>query len=87
MTSNAIELSNPAAYADAAKHCYVALVVLGNTQVDLVSISFGPLPPPPSNGYTLFAPMSDTTTYLIDDKGVVVHSWPGEYARRQRFAR
>jgi hypothetical protein len=53
--------------------------VLGNTQVDLVSISYGPLPPPPSNGYTLFAPMADTSAYLIDDKGVVVHSWTGQY--------
>jgi hypothetical protein len=79
LTSNAIEIGNPAAYADAAKRCYVALVVLGNTQVELVSISFGPLPPPPSNGYTLFAPMADTSTYLIDDKGTVVHSWPGQY--------
>ena len=27
------------------------------------------------NGYTLFAPMSYTTTYLIDNNGLLIHSW------------
>lgn len=79
LTTNEIEISNPATYGDSAKHCYAALVVLGSTPAELASISFGPLPPPPNNGYTLFAPMSDTTTYLIDDKGAVVHTWAGQY--------
>jgi hypothetical protein len=28
-------------------------------------------------GYTLFAPLDATTTYLIDNSGRLVHSWPG----------
>ncbi len=28
-----------------------------------------------SDGYTLFAPMQSTTTYLIDMDGQVVHTW------------
>ncbi|MCP4135589.1 MAG: arylsulfotransferase [bacterium] len=30
-------------------------------------------------GYTLFAPMNSTTTYLIDINGTVVHSWESNY--------
>lgn len=30
-------------------------------------------------GYTLFAPFSDTTTYLIDLDGKVVHTWASRY--------
>jgi hypothetical protein len=80
LTGNDLELSDPSLYAGSEKHCYIALVVLGNTQVTLVSISFGPLPlPPPDDGYTLFAPMADTTTYLIDHAGAVVHTWVDQY--------
>jgi hypothetical protein len=31
------------------------------------------------NGYTLFAPNSNTTTYLIDNDGLLVHSWQSDY--------
>ncbi len=31
------------------------------------------------NGYTLFAPMTSTTTYLINNCGEEIHSWPSEY--------
>jgi hypothetical protein len=31
------------------------------------------------NGYTLFAPLSYTTTYLINNEGLLVHSWVSEY--------
>lgn len=31
------------------------------------------------DGYVLFAPMANTTTYLIDKCGYYVHSWPGTY--------
>ncbi|MBK6808310.1 MAG: aryl-sulfate sulfotransferase [Sandaracinaceae bacterium] len=31
----------------------------------------------PSPGYTLFAPMASTASYLLDLAGDVVHSWPG----------
>jgi hypothetical protein len=31
-------------------------------------------------GYTLFAPLRSTTTYLIDMRGNVVHSWASDYA-------
>lgn len=75
---NEVVVSDPSAYADADKHCYAAIVLLGSLEAELASISFGPLPPP-DNGYTLFAPMADTTTYLIDNAGVVVHTWPGTY--------
>lgn len=30
-------------------------------------------------GYTLLAPITSTTTYLIDHAGQVVHSWPSSY--------
>jgi len=30
-------------------------------------------------GYTLFAPVNNTNTYLIDNCGEQVHSWPSEY--------
>ena len=30
-------------------------------------------------GYTLFAPLRSTTTYLIDMRGTVVHEWKGDY--------
>lgn len=78
LSGDALAISHPAAYADAAKHCFCALVVLGATPGELVSISFGPLPPP-DTGYTLFAPMASSTTYLINDSGTVVHTWPGVY--------
>ncbi|MBS4028478.1 MAG: YHYH protein [Ignavibacteriales bacterium] len=32
------------------------------------------------NGYTLFAPMRYTTTYLINNNGKLVHSWESSYA-------
>lgn len=34
-------------------------------------------------GYTLFAPLNSTTTYLIDMQGTVVHSWPSRYTPGQ----
>lgn len=80
LTSNDLVLNAPALYADASKHCYAAVMFLGSAQYSLVSISFGPLPPPVSNGYTLFAPIVDTSEYLIDDTGTVVHSWAGTAA-------
>lgn len=30
-------------------------------------------------GYTLFAPMSYEVTYLIDNQGRLIHSWPSQY--------
>lgn len=77
LTGSDLALSTPADYADSTKRCFAAIVVLGATPVELASISFGPLPVP--RGYTLFSPMQDRTTYLIDDQGVVVHTWEGEY--------
>jgi hypothetical protein len=34
---------------------------------------------PASPGYTLFAPLSTTTTYLVDLRGQLVYSWPSAY--------
>lgn len=34
-------------------------------------------------GYTLFAPLNSTTTYLVDMKGQVAHSWPSKYVPGQ----
>jgi hypothetical protein len=34
-------------------------------------------------GYTLFAPIDSTTTYLIDLEGKLVHSWPSKYTPGQ----
>jgi len=34
------------------------------------------------DGYTLFAPMRSTTTYLIDNSGEVVHTWESAYKPR-----
>ncbi|MAF64098.1 MAG: arylsulfotransferase (ASST) [Planctomycetes bacterium] len=33
----------------------------------------------PFEGLTLFQPLNSTTTYLIDNGGTVVHTWPGVY--------
>ncbi|HNQ23789.1 MAG TPA: aryl-sulfate sulfotransferase [Phycisphaerae bacterium] len=34
-------------------------------------------------GYTLFAPLNSTTTYLVDMQGKLVHSWPSKYVPGQ----
>jgi len=31
------------------------------------------------NGYTLFSPIKSTTTYLIDNRGDILHTWPSGY--------
>ncbi|HVP10583.1 MAG TPA: aryl-sulfate sulfotransferase [Phycisphaerae bacterium] len=36
-----------------------------------------------SAGYTLFAPLGSTTTYLVDLHGELLHSWPSRYAPGQ----
>jgi len=33
-----------------------------------------------SEGYVLFSPLLSTTTYLIDSRGRVVHTWEGDFA-------
>ncbi|MCK4478163.1 aryl-sulfate sulfotransferase [Candidatus Bathyarchaeota archaeon] len=33
----------------------------------------------PFDGYTLFAPMRSTITYLIDNSGQVIHTWESDY--------
>lgn len=35
------------------------------------------------NGYTLYAPLNSTTTYLINLDGEVVHTWPSRYVPGQ----
>ena len=45
-----------------------------NPTVGLITYSEGSY-----DGYTLFSPMSSTTTYLIDNYGRVVHSWASAY--------
>lgn len=34
-------------------------------------------------GYTLFAPLNSTTTYLVDLEGHLIHSWPSRYTPGQ----
>ncbi|MEO0649168.1 MAG: aryl-sulfate sulfotransferase [Planctomycetota bacterium] len=34
-------------------------------------------------GFTLFQPLNNTTTYLVDNAGEVVHRWSGDYAPGQ----
>jgi hypothetical protein len=75
-----VELANPEQYVDGSQHCYVAVLILGETPCSLATIGFGtpppPPPPPPSgDGYTLIAPLEDTKTYLIDMAGTVVKQW------------
>lgn len=36
-----------------------------------------------SAGYTLFAPLNSTTTYLVDLQGKLVHSWPSKHTPGQ----
>lgn len=36
-----------------------------------------------SEGYTLFSPMTNTTTYLIDNQGLKVNSWESQYTSGQ----
>lgn len=79
LAGNKVQISNPSAYADTARHCYVTLAVLGTTHLELAAIWIGNPPRPQSNGYTLFAPLWDTTTRLIDEKGNVVHTWAGKH--------
>jgi hypothetical protein len=72
-----LTLENPAQFLDGSQHCYVALLVLGETPCSLATIGFGAAPP--SDGYTLVAPLDDTKTYLIDMDGNVVHQWESPY--------
>jgi hypothetical protein len=77
-----LELASPGQFVDGTQHCLVALVVLGSTPCSLATIGFGtPLPPPPptGDGYTLFTPLVDKKTYLIDMSGTVVHQWSSQY--------
>ena len=39
----------------------------------------GSTPPTTGDGYNLFAPMRETTTYLIDEAGDTVFTWPSDY--------
>ena len=74
-------VADPERYADAAQHCFVAVAVLGDTGCSLATIGYGvPAPPPTGDGYTLFTPLSDTDTYLIDMDGSLVHEWSSPYA-------
>jgi len=41
-----------------------------------------PMNAPPFDGYTLFAPMKSTITYLIDNSGEVIHTWESDYEPR-----
>ena len=75
-----LALASPERYADAAQHCFVAVLVLGETVCSLATIGYGvPAPPPTGDGYTLYTPLNDTETYLIDMDGNVVHEWASPY--------
>lgn len=74
-----LELASPERYSDAAQHCFVAVLVLGETACSLATIGYGIPAPPTGDGYTLYTPLSDTMTYLIDMDGALVHTWTSPY--------
>jgi hypothetical protein len=75
-----LELASPGQFVDGTQHCLVALVVLGSTPCSLATIGFGTPPPlPTGDGYTLFTPLNDKQTYLIDMSGTVVKDWTSQY--------
>jgi len=53
---------------------FVAELSAAQTTVGLTQIGEGA-----SQGYTLFAPMQSRMTYLIDNKGRLVHTWLSQY--------
>ena len=58
-------------------HIYLPLA-LGNFSGSAGATST-PTPEPASDGYTLFAPLGETSTYLIDTAGDTVHTWSSSY--------
>jgi len=74
--TSAIDLAEPARYANAENQCYAAVVVLADTALRLASIGFGDIDPPePPAEYNLFDPLYDHNAYLVDMEGNLVHSW------------
>ena len=51
----------------------------GATDIDTATINIGQVTAA-FEGYTLFSPLGSQDTYLIDNGGVVVHSWTSDYA-------
>jgi hypothetical protein len=70
-----LSVPSPLRFSDPNQQCYVAVVVLNSTPASLSTIGFGEPPLPTGDGYTLFAPLSSTQTYLIDMAGNVAHEW------------
>lgn len=44
-----------------------------------LTLSSDSAPPTTGDGYNLFAPLGETTTYLIDEQGDTVFTWPSAY--------
>ncbi|MEO0107776.1 MAG: aryl-sulfate sulfotransferase [candidate division WOR-3 bacterium] len=59
---------------DSVVRSYVLEMSADSTTVGLVKLT-----PDTSSGYTLFNPLTGTETYLIDNKGRLVHKWTSEY--------
>ena len=55
--------------------CSFTITLAQTTTVGLLKHEAGSI----DDGYILFAPMNDTTTFLIDKCGYVVHKWGGKY--------
>ena len=56
---------------------FIVGAIIGQGQEQTVGLFLNTAAAAP--GYTLFAPMSYNTTYLINNNGELVQSWPSEY--------
>ena len=64
----------------------IALLIIGSAAVSLAQRTVGLINHDAANsyqGYTLFAPITSTTTYLINNEGQVVKTWQSAYGPGQ----
>jgi hypothetical protein len=59
---------------------YLPLILAsGSTPTTAPTATATPIATPTADGYNLFAPLGKTTTYLIDEAGNTVFTWPSAY--------